>query len=86
MKQISYSIANKMTNRAESLDKIIDLEDWLPIVQAGQSTIAKGLISLTALTQLRKYKKHPRGRKKTATPRMNNPRQPRVATTRLLKK
>jgi hypothetical protein len=82
----TYYIANEMANMAESLDRIIDPEDWQPIVQADQVGMAEWLIRLAKLAQLRKYKKHPRGKKKPARQRKNDSKKPHVATARLLKK
>lgn len=82
----TYYIANEMANMAESLDKIIDAEDWLPIAEADDRTMAGWLLLLAGRAQLRKYKKHPRGKKKTQQPRKNNPTKPHVATARLINK
>ncbi len=40
----AYYIANEMANMAESLDKIIDAEDWLPIVEADDKTMVGWLL------------------------------------------
>lgn len=82
----TYYIANEMANMAESLDKIIDPEDWHPLAGADDTAMAKWLVMLAGKAQLRKYKKHPRGKKKAAPPRKNDPARPHVATARLLKK
>ena len=82
----TYYIANEMANMAESLDTIIDAEDWKPIADASQADVAEWLVILAKRAQLRKYKKHPRGKKKPVQPRSNDPKKPHVSTARLLKK
>ena len=82
----TYYVANEMANMAESLDKIIDGEDWLPIANADQAEVAMWLITLAGRAQLRKYRKQPRGKKKPVMPRVNNPAKPHVATARLLQR
>lgn len=82
----TYYIANEMANMAESLDTIIDAEDWQPIATAEVAIVAERLILLAGRAQLRKYKKHPRGKKKPAQPRTHDPKKPHVATARLLRK
>ena len=81
----TYYIANEMANMAESLDAIIDAEDWQPITKAESATVAEWLITLAGRAQLRKYKKHPRGKKKPRQPRIHDPKKPHVATARLLR-
>ena len=82
----TYYIANEMANMAESLDTIIDTEDWQPIADANQADVAEWLVTLAKRAQLRKYKKHSRGKKKPVQPRSNDPKKPHVSTARLLKK
>nr|CAA6830684.1 MAG: Transposase IS4 family protein [uncultured Thiotrichaceae bacterium] len=82
----TYYIANEMANMAESLDTIIDTEDWQPIADANQADMAEWLVTLAKRAQLRKYKKHPRGKKKPAQPRSTDPKKPHVSTARLLRK
>lgn len=82
----TYYIANEMANMAESLDQMIDEEDWLPFVIADATSVAKWLIVLAGRAQLRKYKKHPRGKKKPVQPKKHDPAKPHVSTARLLKK
>lgn len=79
----TYYIANEMANRAESLDTIIDPEDWQPIREATVPGLAAWLL-LAGRAQLRKYAKHPRGQKKTMPTRKNDPATPHVSTARLL--
>lgn len=81
----TYYIANEMANMAESLDTIIDPEDWLPIKDAALPVLGAWLLLLAGRAQLRKYKKHPRGQKTPKSTRKNDPAKPHVSTARLLR-
>jgi len=80
----TYYIANEMANMAESLDTIIDPEDWQPVREATIPELGVWLLLLAGRAQLRKYTKHPRGQKKPAPTRKNDPAKPHISTERLL--
>lgn len=80
----TYYIANEMANMAESLNTIVDPDDWLPIAQASPAALALWLVTLAGRAQLRKYRKHARGKKKPKPARTHNPAKPHVSTARLL--
>jgi hypothetical protein len=80
----TYYIANEMANMAESLDTIIDPEDWQPVKEATVSIVGAWLLWLAGKAQLRKYTKHPRGKKKPMPAKKNDPAKPHVSTARVL--
>lgn len=80
----TYYIANEMANMAESLDTIIDPEDWQPIKEVTVPVLAAWLLLLAGRAQLRKYTKHPRGQKKMTPAKKNDPTKPHLSTARLL--
>lgn len=80
----TYYIANEMANMAESLDTIVDPEDWHPIKEATIPVLGAWLLLLAGRAQLRKYTKHPRGQKKPMPAKTNDPTKPHISTARLL--
>ena len=80
----SYYLTNEIANMAESLETIVDPEDWVVFTAMTVQAFAAWLMHTAGHAQLRKYKKHPRGPKKPKTERHHDPRKPHVSVARVL--
>lgn len=80
----SYYLTNEMANMAESLDTILDPEDWVVFTAMTVQAFAAWLVQTAGYAQLRKYKKHSRGPKKPQPARHHDPHKPHVSVARLL--
>jgi hypothetical protein len=80
----TYYLAHEMANMAESLETILDPEDWQVFNSMTLQAFAAWLVQTAGYAQLRKYKKHSRGEKKTKSTRKHDPHKPHVSVARVL--
>lgn len=80
-----YYMAIELGNHAESLDTILDAEDWRPLRSAPLNAFADWLRQQAARLHLRRYRKSRRGPKKPPPERRHDPKRPHVAVARILK-
>lgn len=71
-------------NVAESLDVVLDAQDWAVFQTVPRAIFAKWLQQQAARIDLRRYRKSRRGPKKTAPKRVHDPQRPHVSVARLL--
>jgi hypothetical protein len=79
-----YYIVNEMANVAESLETLIEPEDWTVFQTLTLVAMATWLIETAGRVQLRKYRKHSRGPKKPPAKRYHDPNRPHVSVARVL--
>lgn len=79
-----YDLVNEMARVAESLETLVEPQDWTVFQPLTLATMAAWLITTAGRVQLRKYRKHSRGPKKPPVPRTPDPRRPHVSVARLL--
>ena len=79
-----YYLVNEMARVAESLETLVEPQDWTVFQPLTLATMAAWLITTAGRVQLRKYRKHSRGPKKPPVPRTPDPRRPHVSVARLL--
>lgn len=79
-----YYMVNEMANVAESLETIVEPEDWAVFHTLTLAAMASWLIETAGRVQLRKYRKHPRGPKKPPVKREHDPQRPHVSVARVL--
>ncbi len=80
----SYYLTTEMANLAEALDTVLDPEDWAVFHALSTAAMAAWLLELAGRVNLRKYRKHPRGPKKTSPKRKHDPQRPHVSVARIL--
>ncbi len=80
----SYYLSNEMANLAEALETVLDPEDWSVFQALSTAVMAAWLLELAGRVNLRKYRKHPRGPKKTPPKRKHDPQRPHVSVARIL--
>lgn|SRR5512134_1094 len=80
----SYSLTKEMANLAEALATVLDPEDWAVFQALNLAAMAAWLLELAAQVNLRKYRKHPRGPKKTPPQREHDSQRPHVSVARIL--
>ena len=80
----SYYLANEIANVAEALIQVLDSEDWAVFQTLSVVAMAAWLLELAEQVNLRKYRKHPRGPKKTPPKREHDPQRPHVSVARIL--
>lgn len=80
----SYYLTTEMANLAEALKTVFDPEDWAVFHTLSTAAMAAWLLELAGRVNLRKYRKHPRGPKKTAPKRKYDPQRPHVSIARIL--
>jgi hypothetical protein len=73
-----------MANVAESLETLIEPEDWTVFQTLTLVAMATWLIETAGRVQLRKYRKHSRGPKKPPAKRYHDPNRPHVSVARVL--
>lgn len=79
-----YYLVNEMARVAESLETLVEPQDWTVFQTLTLTVMAAWLIATAGRVQLRKYRKHSRGPKKPPVPRTHDPRRPHVSVARLL--
>ena len=79
-----YYLAIELGNVAESLDAVLDAQDWAVFQTVPLATFAIWLQQQAARVDLRRYRKSQRGPKKTAPKRVHDPKRPHVSVARLL--
>lgn len=79
-----YYLVNEMANVAESLETIVEPEDWAVFQTLTLAAMARWLIQTAGQVPLRKYRKHPRGPKKPPVQRQHDPQRPHVSVARVL--
>ena len=79
-----YYMVNEMANVAESLETIVEPQDWAVFQTLTLAAMATWLIETAGRVQLRKYRKHPRGPKKPPVKRKHDPQRPHVSVARVL--
>lgn len=80
----SYYLVQEMATVAEALLQVLDPEDWTVFQTLSVAAMAAWLLELAGRVTLRKYRKHPRGPKKTPPKRTHNRRRPHVSVARIL--
>jgi hypothetical protein len=80
-----YYMAIELGNHAESLETILDAEDWAPLRTAALDTFADWLRQQAARMNLRRYRKSRRGPKKPPPERVHDPKRPHVSVARILR-
>jgi hypothetical protein len=80
----SYYLANEIANMAESLETVLDPDDWAVFATVTMPAFVAWLVETAGCAPLRKYRKHPRGPKKPTPQRHHDPRKPHVSVARLL--
>lgn len=79
-----YYLVNAMARVAESLETLVEPQDWTVFQTSTLTAMAAWLIATAGCVQLRKYRKHSRGPKKPPVPRTHDPHRPHVSVARLL--
>lgn len=79
-----YYLAIELGNLAESLDAVLDAQDWAVFQNVPLATFALWLRQQAARVDLRRYRKSRQGPKKTAPKRVHDPKRPHVSVARLL--
>jgi IS4 transposase len=80
----SYYLTLEMANFAEALSTVLDPEDWAVFQTLSLAAMAAWLLGLAGQVNLRKYRKSPRGPKKTSPQREHNSHRPHVSVARIL--
>lgn len=81
-----YYLAIEMGNVAESLERVIDPEDWSVFHEPSIATMAAWLVTQAQRMDLRRYRKSTRGPKKPQTKRANDTSRPHESVARALAK
>ena len=79
-----YYLVNDLVHQSESLEAMVEAEDWAVFRTVTASVMAAWLIAQAARLDLRRYRKHPRGPKKAPPKRVHDPKHPHVSIARLL--
>ena len=79
-----YSMVNEMAHVAESLETLVEPEDWAVFQTLTLAAMATWRIETAGRVQLRKYRKHPRGPKKPPVKREHDPKRPHGSVARVL--
>jgi hypothetical protein len=77
-------MAIELGNVAESLNALLDPQDWTVFHLVPLALFAAWLRAQAARLDLRRYRKSRRGPKKPAPQRVHNPKRPHVSVARLL--
>jgi hypothetical protein len=80
----SYYLVQEMATVAEALLQVLDPEDWTVFQSLSVAAMAAWLLELADQVNLRQYRKHPRGPKKTPPKRAHDPQRPQVSVARVL--
>jgi IS4 transposase len=80
-----YYIAGEIARTHTGMEVAINVEEWAVFRTLPQSEFIATLIQLAKNVNLRLYKKHPRGIKKTPVERKSSKCQPHVSTAKLLR-
>lgn len=80
----SHYLANEIANMAESLETVLDPDDWAVFAAVTVPAFVAWLVETAGCAHLRKYRKHPRGPKNPTPQRQHDPRKPHVSVARLL--
>lgn len=79
-----YYLVNEMANVAESLETLVEPEEWAVFQTLTPAAMAVWLVETAGRVQLRKYRKHPRRPKKPPVKREHDPQRPHVSVARML--
>ena len=79
-----YYLVNDLVHQSESLEAMVEAEDWAVFRTVSACVMAAWLIAQAARLDLRRYRKHPRGPKKAPPKRVHDPKHPHVSIARLL--
>lgn len=79
-----YYLVNEMANVAESLETLVEPNDWAVFQTLTVAAMAAWLVETARRVQLRKYRKHPRRPKKPPVKREHDPQRPHVSVARVL--
>jgi hypothetical protein len=79
-----YYLVNDLVHQSESLQAMVEAEDWAVFRTVSACVMAAWLIAQAARLDLRRYRKHPRGPKKAPPKRVHDPKHPHVSIARLL--
>ena len=79
-----YYLAIEIGNVAESLERVIDAEDWTVFHTLSITTLAVWLCEQAQRVDLRRYRKSTRGAKKSTPKRTYDPAHPHASVARLL--
>ena len=80
----SYYLGNEMAQMAESLDSLVDDQEWAPFRHLSSAQFALWLIDTARRLNLRRYRKHPRGPKKPSAKQVHDISKTHLSTARLL--
>jgi hypothetical protein len=80
----SYYLTNEIANVTEAWITVLDPEDWAVFQTLSVAAMAAWLLELAGYVNLRKYRKHPRGPKKTPPKREHDSQRPHVSVARIL--
>jgi len=81
-----YYVADEISATYRGMMIAVPEEEWLMFRKYTQSKLVAVLIQLATKVKLSRFRKHPRGPKKPATKRKNDPKHPHVSTARILAK
>jgi predicted RNA polymerase sigma factor len=79
-----YYMAIEMRNLGESLDTVVDAEDWQPLRQASPQAMADWLTQQARRLDLARYRKTGRTTRKPAVKRTHDPARPHFSVARTL--
>jgi hypothetical protein len=79
-----YYLVNDLVHQRESLEAMVDEEDWAVFRTATATVLAAWLVAQAAQMNLRRYRKHARGPKKAPPKRVKDPKHPHLSIARLL--
>lgn len=68
-----YYLANEIANMAESLETVLDPDDWTVFAAVTVPAFVARLVETAGCAQPRKYREHPRGPKKPTPQRHHDP-------------
>ena len=82
----SHAMASDLRNMGQSLEVIVDAQDWVVFRLASHAAMAAWLLDQARRVSLRRYAKAPARRKPAKPPvkRVHDPKKPHVALSRLL--
>ena len=79
-----YYLVNDLVHQSESLEAMVDEEDWAVFRTATATVLAAWLVAQAVQINLRRYRKHERGPKKAPPKRVKDPKHPHLSIARLL--
>jgi hypothetical protein len=80
-----YQLSREVAAISRGMEVAVDARQWAIFADMTARRFARWLIDLTEKMDLRRYRKHPRGRKNPYLPRTHGRRIKHVATARILR-